>query len=122
MTDFLPDTEGLVNWEHDGYVSLVSSQERALLELLYQVPSSVTPQEALEITQLVTVLKPSVLQNLLENCKSIKTKRLLLCFAELCGHQWFSRLKLESIDLGSGIREITKGGKLNSKYNLVLPV
>ncbi len=61
------------------------------------------------------------MQNLLENCKSIKSKRLLLCFAGLCEHQCFSRLNTQKIDLGSGIREITKGGKLNSKYNLVLP-
>ncbi|WP_407434399.1 type IV toxin-antitoxin system AbiEi family antitoxin domain-containing protein [Treponema sp.] len=121
MTDFLPSMEGLNEWKHDGYTSLVSAQERALLELLYQVPNSVTPQEAFEIMQLITVIKPSVMQKLLENCKSIKTKRMLLCFAELCGHQWFHRLKTESMDLGSGIREITKGGKLYSNFNLVLP-
>ncbi|MBO4319215.1 MAG: type IV toxin-antitoxin system AbiEi family antitoxin domain-containing protein [Treponema sp.] len=121
MTDFLPAAEGLVTWEHAGYKSLVATQERALLEMLYQVPGSVTPQEAFEIMQLVTVIKPALMQKLLENCKSVKTKRLLLCFAELCGNQWFNRLKTENIDLGSGIREITKGGKLNTKYNLVLP-
>lgn len=121
MTDFLPSNEGLVEWENTGYKSLVSTQERALLEMLYQVPASVSPQEAFEIMQLVTAIKPAAMQKLLENCKSIKSKRLLLCFAELCGHQWFSRLKADTIDLGSGIREISKGGKLNTKYNLVLP-
>lgn len=121
MTDFLPASEGLSEWDNAGYKSLVSTQERALLEMLYQVPDSVTPQEAFEIMQLVTAVKPAVMQNLLENCKSVKTKRLLLCFAELCGHQWFSRLKTDNINLGSGKREIVKGGKLNKKYNLVLP-
>lgn len=121
MTDFLPLSEGLYDWEHNGYKTFVSTQERALLEILYQVPSAVTPEEAFEIMQLVTSIKPAVMQKLLENCKSVKTKRLLLCFAELCGHQWFSRLNPKNLDLGSGIREITKGGKLNAKYNLVLP-
>mgnify|MGYP001740728864 CR=1 FL=1 len=121
MTDFLPDTEGLAEWKHAGYKSLVSTQERALLEMLYQVPLSVTPEEAFEIMQLVTAIKPALMQKLLESCKSVKTKRLLLCLAELCGHQWFTRLKTEDIDLGSGKREIAKGGKLYTKYNLVLP-
>ena len=121
MTEFLPASEGISEWDHNGYKSFVSTQERALLEMLYQVPTTVTPQEAFEILQLITALKPAVLQKLLEVCKSVKTKRLLCCLAELCGHQWFSRLNLETIDLGSGIREITKGGKLNTKYNLVLP-
>ena len=121
MTDFLPATDGLTEWEHAGYKSLVSTQERALLEMLYQVPGTVTPQEAFEIMQLITAIKPAAMQKLLESCKSVKTKRLLLCLSEACGHQWFSRLKIENIDLGSGIREITKGGKYNTKYNLVLP-
>lgn len=121
MTDFLPEKEGLTEWEHAGYRILVSSQERALLEMLYQVPGTVTPQEAFEILQLITAIKPAVMQKLLESCKSVKAKRLLLCFAELCGHQWFSRLKIENIDLGSGKREIANGGKLYTKYNLVLP-
>ena len=121
MTDCLSAKEGLTEWEHDGYKMLVSTQERALLEMLYQVPGTVTPQEAFEILQLVTAVKPALMQKLLECCKSVKTKRLLLCFAELCGHQWFYRLKTENIDLGSGIREITKGGKYNTKYKLVLP-
>jgi len=121
MTDFLPATEGLTEWHHDAYTIQVSMLERALLELLYLVPNFVMPQEALEIMQLVTAIKPSAMQNLLEKCKSIKTKRLFLCFAELCGHQWFSRIEINSINLGTGVREITKGGKLYSKYNLVLP-
>ena len=121
MTNFLPASEGLADWENTGYKIRVSTMERALLEMLYQVPDSVTPQEAVEIMQLATAIKPSAMQKLLENCKSVKTKRLLLCFAELCGHQWFFRLKADKIDLGSGNREIAKGGKLNAKYNLVLP-
>ncbi len=121
MTDFIPATESLEEWNHDGYKMLVSSLERALLEVMYLIPNYVSSEEAFEIMQLATSIRPTEMQNLLENCKSIKAKRLLLCFADLCGHQWFPRLNIEKIDLGSGIREITKGGKLNSKYNLVLP-
>jgi hypothetical protein len=40
--------------------------------------------------------------------------------AELAGHPWLKRLDLSRIDLGRGIREVTKGGRLDKKYQLVI--
>ena len=68
----------------------------------------------------MTVVKPKEFQKLLENCSSIKVKRLFLYIAEKIGHSWFKRLDLTKINLGKGVREITKGGSYNSKYNIII--
>ena len=92
-----------------------------MLELLYLVPKVITAQEAYSITETIQSLRTGVLQQLLEQCSSIKVKRLLLCFAEQSGQQWIKAIDLKKIDFGKGIREIEKGGILYKKYGLVLP-
>ena len=53
-------------------------------------------------------------------CNSIKVKRLFLYMAENILHEWFDYLNLNKINLGSGKRVISKGGKLDKKYNIVI--
>ena len=69
----------------------------------------------------LSTLRPKQVQELLEECKSIKAKRLFLYFAERAGHSWFKYIDQTKIDLGSGNRSLTDSGVLISKYNLVLP-
>jgi len=69
----------------------------------------------------LTTLRPLQAQELLENCKSIKVKRLFLFFAEKVGHSWFKYIDIKKIDLGSGNRSLAKDGVLVSKYQLVVP-
>jgi hypothetical protein len=66
-------------------------------------------------------LRPAVVQMLLEQCKSIKVKRLFLYFAEKVEHNWFADLDLSKIELGKGVRRIVPNGKYVSKYELMLP-
>lgn len=99
----------------------ISATERAVLEYLHDVPKYEGIDEANYIMEGLTSLRPSVLQELLESCKSIKTKRLFLYMAEHHNHPWFKRLDLSSIHLGKGKREIIKGEKLDKKYNIVVP-
>ncbi|TVQ01841.1 MAG: hypothetical protein EA359_13160, partial [Balneolaceae bacterium] len=98
----------------------ISTAERAILEYLHDVPKYEGIDEANYIMEGLTSLRPTVLQELMESCKSIKTKRLFLYIAEHYNHTWFKKLNLSSIDLGSGKREIIKGGKLDNKYNIVI--
>jgi len=70
--------------------------------------------------ELLGTVKPAVVQSLLECCASIKVKRLFLYMAERAGLAWVKRLDLASIDLGSGDREITKGGQYDKKYRIVV--
>ena len=121
LTNFLPPDAGLTRHNEATFSLQVPTLERALLEMLYLVPDSVTVQEAYSITETVMSVKTNDMQFLLERCNSVKVKRLLLCFAENAGLQWFDALDVQRIDLGSGVRSLSKGGKLYEKYNLVIP-
>jgi len=70
--------------------------------------------------ELLTSVKPALIQALLEQCSSVKVKRLFLYMSDRAGHAWRNRLDLSRIDLGSGIREIEKGGKVDRNYNIVI--
>jgi hypothetical protein len=52
----------------------------------------------------------------------VKVKRLFMYLAEREAHAWVKKVDLSHVDFGSGKRVIGKGGKLNVKYNLSLPV
>lgn len=121
LTDFLPDSIGFEKMNVESFSIQVSSIERSLLEMLYLIPEQISVQEAYSVTETVMTLKTFLMQNLLENCSSIKVKRLLLCFAENAGLQWFDALDVQKIDLGNGVRSIERNGKLYQKYNLVIP-
>lgn len=68
----------------------------------------------------LTALRPPVVQRLLETCTSVKTKRLFMHSAERLGHRWLADVDLEAVDFGAGKRTIHAGGKLDTKYELVV--
>jgi hypothetical protein len=119
-TNFLPENIGLEDFEVNQRIVKISSLERAAFELLYQTPKNESVQEAYEIFEFLMTLRPNLLQQLLENCKSIKVKRLFLYLSEKFSYSWFKYINLESIDLGSGVRVISRYGKFNKKYNIVI--
>jgi hypothetical protein len=116
-SSFLPEDIGIEERTWSGSNVKISGTERALLEMLYV--GSVTTTEAFQIMELVTVLKPSLMNELLEQCKSIKVKRLFLFLASQTGYTWYNKIN-RSIDLGSGVREIDKGGSYNKEFNIVV--
>lgn len=99
----------------------ISTPERAILELLDGIPNEQTFDETKLIFENLSTLRPSALQMLLEDCSSIKVKRLFLYFAEQSGHAWFKKINASKIDLGSGKRAIVPKGKLNLKYQILIP-
>ncbi|MFH0734203.1 MAG: type IV toxin-antitoxin system AbiEi family antitoxin domain-containing protein [bacterium] len=99
----------------------ISSPELAILEMLFLVPKIHSFDNAGLIMESLTTLRGDVLQILLENCNSIKTKRLFLYLAEKHRHGWFNELNHTKINLGSGKREIVKNGRLNKRYNITIP-
>lgn len=100
---------------------VVSMPERAILELLLQVPQDASVAEADAILQGMASLRPKLMSRLLGECRSIKVKRLFLALAERHGHGWFQHLDLSQVDLGKGKRAIGTGGRLNVKYQITLP-
>lgn len=110
----IPDS--FTDYAHKEFSILVSTPERAAMEMLYHVPKLQGFAEASHIMENLAMLRPQLVQQLLEQCKSIKVKRLFLFFAERHNHEWLSQLTTEKIDLGVGKREIVKNGKLDKKY------
>ena len=104
----------------DGIELITSSLEQAVLEMMYLVPDRQSYEEAVRIMESLTTLRPNIVQELLEGCSSVKTKRLFMHVAELCELPWLSQLELSRVNFGSGRRSIHTGGKLYSKYNLVV--
>lgn len=99
----------------------ISVAERAILEVLYQVPMHQSIEESYYLMEGMIGLRPDLVQNLLEACTSIKVKRLFLCLAEKLNLPWFSRLNLQKINLGQGKRSIIKNGILDKKYFITIP-
>ena len=112
---------GLSNKEVAGVQITTSSPERAILELLSLVPNKLTLDHANELMESLDRLRSGVMQQLLESCLSVKTKRLFLYFAEKCNLACFSDLDIDRIDLGSGKRVVDEGGRYHKKWLLSLP-
>ena len=120
LTDFIPKTLGIEEFDNNSFKTKVSSMERAILEILYLVPNVITTQTAYQAMELLSSLRPVLLQELLEKTKSIKVKRLFLYMAEKINFPWFEKLNVKKINLGNGIRKIVAGGKFDKKYKIVI--
>ncbi len=121
-TNFLPVYKHLVMKSDVGFYQFkISSPERAILEVLYLCPDEFDLTEAFHLVENLVSLRPKVIQELLENCTSIKVKRLACFMFEKAGHEWFKRLDLSKIDLGSGNRKIVEHGAYDSKYKIIIP-
>ena len=98
-----------------------SSKERAVLELLDELPEHESFHQADVLMEGMSDLSPRRLQTLLEACASVKVKRLFLFFADRHRHAWRSRLDMSRVSLGSGKRVLVKGGRLDPRYNITVP-
>lgn len=99
----------------------LSAPEQAMLELLVRVSDGDSLEEARLLMEGLTGLRPSLVQGLLESCRSVKAKRLFLFLAELCGHSWIEKLDVLKVDLGKGKRSVVKEGCLDSRYQITVP-
>ncbi len=102
----------------DGVSLKISSPERAILELLALVPNKINLGHANELMENLNRLRAPVVQELLENCLSIKVKRLFLYLAEKNKLACLNELNLKKIDLGLGKRVIGEGGHYYEKWQL----
>ena len=113
-------TEYTVTTKVEGIELTIASLELAAFEMMYLVPNQQPYEEAVQILESLTILRPQVVQQLLESCSSVKTKRLFMHAAEQHNLPWLTDLDLSNVDFGSGRRSIHMGGKLDYKYNLVV--
>lgn len=110
----------LTNHNESGFELKISTRELAALELIETLDLSGSLETAENYTQSLLTLRPDVLQKVLEQCNSIKAKRVFLYLADKLNLPWFKKIKKEKLDLGIGKRVIVKGGELNKKYQITV--
>lgn len=104
----------------------IAAPERAILEVLTDVPKGISFAHADALFQGLLTLSPQRLQPLIEQWHNIKAKRLFLWFAEQHQHPWLKRLdwthlSMDSGCLGSGKRVVCEGGRLDPTYLITVP-
>lgn len=121
-TSFLPYDTSIENVHINTNFSLrVSSPPRALMECLLLVPHHFDLEEGYYLMEGMTSVQPKKIQTLLEQCTSVKVKRLFMYLASKFNHSWQKHIDYSKIDLGSGKRTIEKGGTYNDQFKLVVP-
>jgi len=108
-------------WGQWEWPLMMSSPERAILELLDEVPQRETFHQADVLMEGLSNLSPRRLYTLLAACSSVKVKRLFLWFAERHHHSWLKKLDRKEIYLGHGKRVLVQGGKLDPTFNITVP-
>jgi hypothetical protein len=84
-----------------GSAAVVSTPERALLELLSDVGAGVSLQEARRAAALAGALDGARLQALLQRCTSVKTVRLCVTAGQEFAHPWYAALVKATLPRGS---------------------
>ena len=120
-SSFLPKELGLTEFSLAGFSIKVSSPARAIMECLYLAPEKFDIVECYELMENLNDLRPTIVQELLEACTSIKVKRLFLFMAEKLNHSWFKHVNLSKVDVGKGKRSLVKEGVYISKYQITVP-
>lgn len=120
-SSFLPPDVGLVDCQHGSFKVKVSGPARAIMECLYLAPDKQPLMEVAELLEGLNNLRPSLVQSLLEQCSSVKVKRIFLYLAERAGHEWFTYLDLEKLDLGKGKRSMATKGVYVPGYRITVP-
>ena len=105
----------------EGFNLPVSSPARAFMECLHLSPKYYNLTDLYYVMEMLTILLPPEVQELLEDCKSVKIKRLFLYMAEKAEHNWLQMLDTSNITLGTGKRSIARNGVYNPKYRITIP-
>ena len=114
------DFIGIEEIEINGIELFISSPERAFMECLHLSPTHYSIMDSYYVMEMLTTLRPLLVQQLLEVCTSVKVKRLFLYMAEKSMHPWFRSINQSKIDLGEGKRSIVKNGVFNNKYGITI--
>jgi hypothetical protein len=117
----LPGGQAIIPWGQWKWPLVMSSPERAILELMDELPRHESYHQVDMIMEGLVNLRPRRLQALLEDARSIKVKRLFFFFADRHHHKWLAYMDRDKINLGSGKRMIFKGGKLDPEYKITVP-
>jgi hypothetical protein len=94
------------DWKNTSEGLRISTPERAILEVLNEIPERISFEHADELMQGLNTLSPRALQQLLELCNNFKVRRLFFWYAERQNHPWLAKINRDRIELGSGTRPL----------------
>ncbi len=109
------------SWRDDLPPVKLSCPEKAILEVLKDLPDTISFEHVDELMQGMTSLSPKKLTVLLHACRNVKVKRLFFWLAERAGYSWVNKLDYREFNLGKGKRVIAVKGKLDNKYLITVP-
>ena len=112
---------GLTSHSFQNFEVQLSTPERAIMEALYLAPKEQGIEEAFQLMEGLTALRPDLAFSLLKACRSVKVKRLFLALAKRCNHAWYSKLNTSKLNLGTGKRVVVPGCKLDKEFQITLP-
>lgn len=116
----LPGSLEIDEWGPWRWPLVNSAPERAILELIDELPRNISFDMVDKFMEGLVTLRPRKLQALLEDAGSVKVKRLFFFFADRHRHQWWDVIDRNGIGLGKGKRMIVQG-KLDRKYQITIP-
>jgi hypothetical protein len=108
-------------WGQWNWPLTLSTPERAILELLDELPKHESFHQVDVLMESMANLSPRRMQKLLHACRNVKVKRLFFYFADRHPHAWLKRIDKDAITLGEGKRMLVKGGKLDTTYQITVP-
>lgn len=121
QSSLIDGEQSLTTYTANGLEIKISTREQAILEFIDGLDLSHSFETAENYLSQLMTLRPTLVQELLTRCTSIKVKRVFLYLADKMTMPFFSKLMLDAIDLGAGKRVVVKGGKLDKTYNITVP-
>lgn len=115
-SSLLKNESYLTRTEDKGIEIKLSTRELAILELIEDLDLSNSLETVENYLNSLRTLRADMLQALLEECKSVKVKRVFLYLSEKLEMPYLQKLELKKINIGSGKRMVVRGGKLNKKF------
>ena len=89
--------------------------------MLADVPKKHGFEQAAQVMEGLTRLRPKLMESLLTHCHHVKVKRLFLFLAKHYGHRWLDGMDLSGVRLGSGKRVVVEGGRLDNEFDITIP-
>ena len=108
-------------WGQWDWPLTLSTPERAVFELLDEIPNHETFEQVDALFGSLSNLRPARIRKLLGECTSVKVRRLFFFFADRHQHAWLKHLDKGAVEFGSGKRMLVKGGVLDHAYQITVP-
>ncbi|OJW51836.1 MAG: hypothetical protein BGO67_07380 [Alphaproteobacteria bacterium 41-28] len=112
---------GIKEYSFGEYSLKISNPARGFLEYMHLSKRYHSLDEAYYLMENLHSLSHSLMQEALEECRSVRVKRLVLCLAKKQNANWLKNLDLSKINLGKGVREGVEEGRYDPEFLITYP-